>query len=149
MHAEGLQRKADRKRPVRGLRSRPNSRDFPDTGIQLHHPAGPGRTIRQLQQGDQGMGRHDQRAAGQEGRPRHRRSDHHLRQSAGCGLHDAIHESGHQHSVQEAVQTGPEPVLVPVAAFARRLDLHGDGLSGSLGALVHSSKVGNDMHDNV
>jgi hypothetical protein len=44
---------------VRGVQRGHHKRDLPDPGLQLHHQAGGGRGIRQLQQADRQMERND------------------------------------------------------------------------------------------
>ena len=50
----------------------------------------------------------------------------------GCRLHDAFYEPWCDYSLQEANKEGPKPVLLPVSALVRCLDLHHHGLPGCL-----------------
>ena len=83
------------------------------------------------------MERADGRAAGPEGRPRHRGPDHHLREGAGRRLLHALHEPGHQHPVQEATEETPGPILLPLPLILGRVDLHGCCLPWGLHPALH------------
>ncbi len=51
--------KCDGAGQVRGVQRGHHKRDLPDPGLQLHHQAGGGRGLRQLQQADRQMERND------------------------------------------------------------------------------------------
>lgn len=91
LHAEGLERETQRKRAIRGLQHRLDLRDIATAWIQLYVSARAGRTLRFVQQADEGMGRYDEGTARSEGRSSDCRSYHHLRPGTGCRLHDAVH----------------------------------------------------------
>ena len=131
-HAEGEERDSGGQRAVRGVQRGPGGGDLQDPPLQLHHQAGGGRQVRELRQGDRQVEWNDRRAAGPEGRPGGGRHHHHLREGAGGGLHHALHEPWCDHSLQEADKEGPKPVLLPVSALVRCLDLHHHGLPGCL-----------------
>lgn len=68
LHAEGLEREAQRKRAIRRLQHRLDLRDIAAAWIQLYVSARAGRTLRLVQQANEGMGWHDEGAARSEGR---------------------------------------------------------------------------------
>lgn len=94
LHEESFEQQAGRKRTVRGIQRRLDLRDIEDPRLQLHVPAGAGRTLRILQQKDERVGRYDERTVGSEGGSSDRGSDHHVRSGTGGRLHHAVHESG-------------------------------------------------------
>lgn len=51
-------------------------------------------------------------------------ADNQLHARAGDRLHEAVHEPRDQHPLQEAGKEEPQPILVPVSAVHRDLDLH-------------------------
>lgn len=75
------------------------------------------------------------------GRPGHMRLDHHVRPEDRGGLHDAVHDAGHKHTVRETGEEEAATVLVLEPAVVQRVDVHGHGVPGRLAALVHVCQV--------
>lgn len=71
------------------------------------------------------MERNDKGASRSASRCGHRRFNYYVQSRAGGRLYDAVHESWHLCTVPEADKTTAESLLVPLAAIARRLVLHG------------------------
>lgn len=74
-------------------------------------------------------------------RPGHMRLDHHVRPEDRGGLHDAVHDAGHKHTVRETGEEETATVLVLEPAVVQRVDVHGHGVPGRLAALVHVRQV--------
>lgn len=69
------------------------------------------------------------------------RSDHHVRPANRGGLHDAVHDAGHKHTVLETGEEETAAVLVPEPAVVQRLDVHGHGVPGRVAVPVHVGQV--------
>lgn len=82
-----------------------------------------------------------------ESRPGNRRPHHYVQARSGCRLHDAIHEHGHQHPLQEANPKGDDTVQLPVSlqhggVGLRRGRLHRRLGSPVLGGTLEPLRVG-------
>jgi len=69
------------------------------------------------------------------------RLDDHFRPEDRGGLHDAVHDVGHKHTVRKTGEKTAATVLVLEPAVVQRLDVHRDRVLGRVLVLVHVGQV--------
>lgn len=69
------------------------------------------------------------------------RSDNHVRPEDRGGLHNAVYDAGHQHTVRETGKKEAAAVLVPEPAIVQRVDVYSHRVPGRLAVSVHVGQV--------
>jgi len=69
------------------------------------------------------------------------RPNHHVRAVDRGGLHVAVHDAGHKHTVRETGKKETAALLVLEPAVVQRLDVHGHGVPGRVAVPVHVGQV--------
>lgn len=60
-------------------------------------------------------------------------------------LHDAIHDTGHKHTVRETGEEETTAILVPEPVVFQRLDVYRDRVPGRVFVLVHVGQVSEEQ----